>query len=108
MLYSLCMKDDKELKIRNVVKALEFGLIDWFQYFTEIRSIMKNGNISLDQMIDELKDAGEIIPRGGDYYEDLGGHIIHESNVPSYFENYKKSLTAKERDEVLKRLGISK
>ncbi len=31
--------------------------------------------------------------KGGDYYEDLGGHIVHESDIE---EEYKRALQADE------------
>lgn len=60
---------------------------------------------SLGAMAQELVDAGELIPRAEDFYEDMGGHIIHEDSVPSYFESYFKRLTSGERSDVLARIG---
>lgn len=49
---------------------------------SEIRTILVN----------EMVDAGELIRRGEDFFEDMGGHILHESNLDSYIESYMKAL----------------
>jgi hypothetical protein len=57
------------------------------------------------QMLIELVDAGELIPLGDDFYEDMGGHIIGAHyGIESYFENYLKHLTPEERKEVYERM----
>lgn len=60
---------------------------------------------SVSQMRDELLEAGELINRGGDYFEDMGGHIIHESAIPEYFKYYLDHLPLDERREFFKRLA---
>lgn len=59
-------------------------------------------------MINELCDAGELIRLGDDFFEDMGGHVLHESNLDGYIENYLKNLTLAERTEVIERIGGTK
>ncbi len=42
------------------------------------------------ELISEMVNAGELIRKGGDYFEDMGGHILHESNLDSYIEEFVK------------------
>lgn len=63
--------------------------------FSEIRSAM----------IDELCDVGELIRRSGDFYEDMGGHLLHESNLDTHIEAYLKGLTSEDLNEVITRIG---
>lgn len=58
---------------------------------------------NLEFMIEELVKVGDLILLGDGYFEDMGGHIISVSSVPSYFENYLKYLRPDERTEVLER-----
>lgn len=58
----------------------------------------------IGEMARELVEAGELIRHGGDYFEDMGGHIVHESSVPEYFKYYLDHLPLDERKEVFKRL----
>ena len=37
------------------------------------------------QLARTLVDLGEFVRKGGEYYEDMGGHIIHESAAQEYF-----------------------
>jgi len=60
--------------------------------------------IITERKVEELIDAGEVIPIGGDYFEDNGGHIVHESDLNSYFEYYLKNLPTEEREEVISRI----
>lgn len=55
-------------------------------------------------MKQELIDAGEVHFVALDYFEDNGGHIVHDSSLESYFEYYLHNLTEPERDELLKRI----
>ncbi len=59
-------------------------------------------------MIQELLEAGEIVKRGDMFFEDMGGHVIHESMlddcVEDYFASYLKMLSTSERAEALKRV----
>lgn len=56
-------------------------------------------------MINELCDARELICRGDDLYEDMGGHILHESNLDPYIDSYLKNLSHEERAGVIRRIG---
>ncbi len=58
-------------------------------------------NISLTDMSEILVEAGELIARGGDYFEDMGGHIIHESSVPEYFDDFLRHMKQSDRAELL-------
>ncbi len=60
--------------------------------------------IKRDQLIEIMVEAGDIIPKGEGYYEDMGGHLNHESNLDGHVEAYLKSLSMKERMELMKRL----
>lgn len=57
-----------------------------------------------ETMAEELVQADELKPLLGDFFEDLGGHIIHMEDVPAYFQHYIKHLKPSEREEVLARL----
>lgn len=57
-------------------------------------------------MILELVEARELVRKGDDFYEDLGGHIIHESNLDSYIEDYVSRLSEDERNELATRIGV--
>ena len=61
---------------------------------------------SLDQMISILMDAGDLIPVGESHFEDMGGHIISERDVPSYFDYHMKSLRDDERAELIRGLSF--
>jgi hypothetical protein len=52
-------------------------------------------------MINHLCDVGELQRKGEDLYEDLGGHIVHESHLDDYIFNYLKNLSDAERNEVI-------
>lgn len=52
----------------------------------------------------ELCEAGDLIGIGDGFYEDMGGHMISDRDVPAYFEAYLKGLNEAERTDVLKRL----
>lgn len=56
-------------------------------------------------MIDELVDAGELIRKGEGYFEDMGGHILHESNLDGHISQYMKNLSEPERAELIERIG---
>jgi hypothetical protein len=57
-----------------------------------------------ETMAQELVEADELKHLMDDFYEDLGGHIIHMEDVPAYFQHYIKHLRPDEREEVLARL----
>lgn len=59
----------------------------------------------VNQMAWELVEAGDIISKGDDLFEDMGGHLISIRDIPSYFEHYLKSLSDNERKEVLNRIA---
>ena len=56
-------------------------------------------------MIQEMVDAGELIQKGDDYFEDMGGHILHESNLDSYITEFMKNLRPDERRELISRIS---
>jgi len=39
-----------------------------------------------------MVDVGELIRKGDDFYEDMGGHILHESNLDGHIESYLRSI----------------
>ncbi len=55
------------------------------------------------KLINELCEAGELIRKGEDYFEDMGGHIVHESGLDSYISEYMKGLSHLEREELIAR-----
>ncbi len=63
------------------------------------------GKFTLEQMTTELLDAGDLIGLHGGYFEDMGGHIISDLDVPSYFDYYMQNLSAEEKSDVLARLS---
>jgi hypothetical protein len=65
---------------------------------------MSKLEFSLGQMAQELVDAGDLVPMAEGFFEDMGGHLVHEDMVPSYFEYYLKNLKPAERGEVIARL----
>lgn len=65
---------------------------------------MQQRKITPSDMIFELVEAGEWINRGGDYFEDMGGHLVHESSCEDYFTYYLENLSVTEREEVIDRL----
>ena len=60
---------------------------------------------SLGAMAQELVDAGDFEPKAEGFFEDMGGHLIHEDTVPEYFSYYLKNLSAEERAEVIARMS---
>ena len=54
-------------------------------------------------LIDHMVDAGELIRRGDDLYEDMGGHIVHECNLDSYISEYMNHMDADERWELIRK-----
>jgi len=65
-----------------------------------------NSSIDLSFMVQELVDAGELIRRGDEFYEDMGGHLIHERSAPEYFWDYVDGLSESEKSDLLKRCGL--
>lgn len=55
--------------------------------------------------IREMVDAGDLKQLGDGLYEDMGGHLIHESHeiMDDYIENFLTELRPKERNELLKK-----
>lgn len=51
--------------------------------------------MTIAEKIQELVDAREIKRLADDFYEDLGGHVVHESNLGPYFEAFEKELHGK-------------
>jgi len=56
-------------------------------------------------MINEMVEAGDLINKGGDFYEDMGGHLIHELRLDHYIEGYLKNMSPGERIELIKSFG---
>lgn len=56
-------------------------------------------------LIDELVNAGDLIRRGEDFFEDMGGHILHESNLDDYITSYLNHMDREERAELIKRIN---
>lgn len=60
---------------------------------------------SIGEMLEELVDAGELIPLKEGYFEDMGGHIVNgDLEAENYFEYYLKNLRPEERLEVIARM----
>lgn len=57
------------------------------------------------QLIDEMVDVGDLIRKGDDIYEDMGGHILHESNLDPYIEQFIVNLRPEELLELKSRIG---
>lgn len=58
------------------------------------------------QLVEELVNAGDLIPKADDLYEDMGGHLVRFENLEFYIESYVKALTPKEREQLFKRLDF--
>lgn len=58
-----------------------------------------------ENLIRHLADVGELIRRGEDLYEDMGGHLLHESHLDPYITEYLERLSPEERAEVIKLTG---
>ena len=56
-------------------------------------------------LIQEMVEVGELIKHGEDLYEDMGGHMLHESNLDHYITNWMQNLSDEERNEVIERTG---
>jgi hypothetical protein len=61
-----------------------------------------------EYMTKVLIDVGELLIVGDCYFEDMGGHIIHESQVDDYIEEYVNRISKKERLELMKEYTSSK
>lgn len=59
------------------------------------------------ELLDAMCDCGELIRRGDDFYEDMGGHVSHESNLDGHIENWLLNLDPEERKEVVNKVGIA-
>lgn len=56
-------------------------------------------------LINIMVDYGDLIRLpGGEYLEDTGGHVIHESQAVSYIKPWLESLSKEERKAVLTEL----
>jgi len=58
-------------------------------------------------LIAEMVDAGELIRKGEDYYEDMGGHLLHESHLDPFITNWMQHMDPEERIELVNRLGCA-
>jgi hypothetical protein len=61
-----------------------------------------------EYMTKVLIDTGELLTVGDCYFEDMGGHVIHESQVDGYIEEYVNRISKKERIELMKEYTSSK
>ena len=43
-------------------------------------------------LIEEMVELGHLDAVGDDLYEDMGGHVIHESNLDCHIEDFVKNL----------------
>ena len=66
---------------------------------------MSRFNAIREALIQEMCEVGEIIRRGDDLFEDMGGHMVHESQLDDYITNWMQGLTDDEREEVISRTG---
>lgn len=62
---------------------------------------MNRFNSIRSALIQVMCEAGELIRRGDDMFEDMGGHILHESNLDYYITEYMKQLSEEERTELV-------
>jgi hypothetical protein len=44
--------------------------------------------LSVSEMAGVLVEFGDLIPLPNGFYEDMCGHIVDETDVESYFENF--------------------
>lgn len=58
-----------------------------------------------DALVQEMVEVGELIRKGEDFFEDMGGHILHESNLDPYIKNYLDNMPAAECKELVERLS---
>ncbi len=56
-------------------------------------------------ILDVMVDEGDLISKGNDMYEDMGGHISHESNLDGHIEQFWKSKTQDEWISILEEAG---
>lgn len=56
------------------------------------------------KLIEIMVDFREIIRRGEDCFEDMGGGIWHESEIGGQIEYFLENLTVEERAEINKEL----
>lgn len=61
-----------------------------------------------NKLIDELVDVGELIPKGDELFEDMGGHLVHERNLDSYITNHLEHLPAEELAVLIDRISGEK
>ena len=56
-------------------------------------------------ILQEMIDSGDLIGIAEDMYEDMGGHVIHESNIGDiYIDAFLEGLSRADRREVVMRL----
>ena len=51
-----------------------------------------------------MVEAGELIPRGEEFFEDMGGHLLRGSNAEEHINSYLDSLPHTEKDSILKQI----
>lgn len=66
---------------------------------------MGNMNEIRSALVNHLCEVGELIRRGDDFYEDMGGHIIGDSMLDSYISEYMSNLSDEERTELVFNTG---
>lgn len=65
-------------------------------------------NLSVDEKLNILIEAGELIRIRDDFFEDMGGHLVFGPDCAGfYFEYYFKSLSDNEKEDLLKTYGES-
>lgn len=57
-------------------------------------------------LLAEMCNCGELIRKYDDMFEDMGGHLIHESSeiIDSYIDNFLENLPVQERRELVDRI----
>ncbi len=86
---NLTLSGDFDLKITRI-----YGVVDSFEAFSAsiAETNLKHGSLyrvapavpgpRRPPHSSTMIHGVEVIPLGGDFYEDMGGHVIHESNLP--------------------------
>lgn len=66
---------------------------------------MSTPNAIREALIQEMCEVGELIRRGDDVFEDMGGHMIGDNMIDDYITNWLQNMTDDERNEVIERIG---
>lgn len=57
-----------------------------------------------EKIIEEMVDQGDLIRRGDDIYEDMGGHCLHESNLDDHISHFLENIHPRDRKELMQRI----